>query len=354
MKKVSFPMRGEFNKTVQERVEQYFSERSLSKFADWRMVLNTVSILTLLVVSYIMLVFFSDSLLMAVLSTFGLSQAFVLLGFNIMHDGNHGSYSKSKKINRVMGFTSDLAGASSFLWRHKHNILHHTYTNIDELDGDLLSDGLLRLSPNQKWRPWHRFQHLYAIPLYSLLTLSWVTVNDFKKFFGGFCRITVSDGISFFLAKLFYFGYMIVLPLFFHPVLHVLVAFVVIHLVFGFTLSIVFQLAHTLEGNTFPSPDSATGRIENEWAVHQVETTVNFARKNRILTWYVGDLNFQIEHHLFPKVCHIHYRKISGIVEETCRSFSVLYVSYPTLRSALAAHFRFLRTLGKSPAVAPT
>ncbi len=329
MRKISFAIRGQFARTLQIRVEQYFAERGLSKFGDWRMLLKTAIILTWIVASYVLLVFFSNSLVIAAITACAVSQGFVLIGFNIMHDGNHGSYSKSKNINRVMGFTLDLIGGSSLLWRQKHNILHHTYTNIDELDDDLHTAGLLRLSPNQKWRPWHHFQYLYAFPLYSLLTLSWVTYSDFREFFGGrigvydFRRITVSDAILFFLTKLFYFGYTIALPLFFHPFLHVLVTFVVIHLVLGFTLSIIFQLAHTLEGNTFPSPDAATGRIDNEWAIHQVETTANFARQNKIVTWYLGGLNFQIEHHLFPKICHIHYPEISRIVEETCRAFSV-------------------------------
>ena len=359
MAKISFPNRGEFNKTLQSRVEQYFTERDLSKYGDWRMLSKTAIILPWLVVSYVLLVFFSTSLLMAAITAFAVCQGFVLIGFNIMHDGNHGSYSRSKRINRVMGLTLDLIGGSNLLWRQKHNILHHTYTNIDQLDDDLHTSGLLRLSPNQRWRPWHRFQHLYAFPVYSFLTLSWVTYNDFRKFFGrrigayDLRKVSASDATLFFLAKLFYFGYMIALPLFFHPFLHVLVTFVSIHLVLGFTLSIIFQLAHSLEGNTFPSPDADTGLIDNEWAIHQVETTANFAPKNWILTRYLGGLNFQIEHHLFPKICHVHYPEVSRIVEENCRSFSVLYVSFPTVRSAIAAHLRFLRTLGTPPTITP-
>ena len=358
MRKVSFPVRGEFNKTLKGRVEQYFAERGLSKSGNWRMLLKTAIILGSLATSYVLLVFFSASLLMAVITALVISQIFVLIGFNIMHDGNHGSYSKSKRLNRLMGFTIDLIGGSHLLWRQKHNILHHTYTNIDELDDDLKSAGLLRLSPDQKLRPWHRFQHLYAFPVYSLLTLSWVTYTDFKKFFSGrigsykLRKISASEGTLFFLTKIFYFVYMIGIPLLFHPVLYVLIAFVVIHLVVGLTFSVTFQLAHTLEGNTFPIPDHDTGGIDNEWAIHQVETTANFAPGNSLAAWYLGGLNFQIEHHLFPEICHMHYPQISKIVKETCRDFSIAYVSYPTVRSAIAGHYRFLRTLGRNTAMA--
>ena len=358
MRKVSFPVRGEFNKTLKGRVEQYFAERGLSKTGNWRMLLKTAIILGSLATSYVLLVFFSASLLMAVITALVISQIFVLIGFNIMHDGNHGSYSKSKRLNRLMSFTIDLIGGNHLLWRQKHNILHHTYTNIDDLDDDLKSAGLLRLSPDQKLRPWHRFQHLYAFPVYSLLTLSWVIYTDFKKFFSGrigsykLRKMSASEGTLFFLTKIFYFVYMIGIPLLFHPVLYVLIAFVVIHLVAGLTFSVTFQLAHTLEGNTFPLPDHDTGGIDNEWAIHQVETTANFAPGNSLAAWYLGGLNFQIEHHLFPEICHMHYPQISKIVKETCRDFSIAYVSYPTVRSAIAGHYRFLRTLGRNTAMA--
>jgi linoleoyl-CoA desaturase len=321
------------------------------------MYVKTAIILAWLVTAYLLLVFFSASLIMAIISAFAVAQGFVLVGFNIMHDGNHGSYSRNRKVNRVMGFTLDLIGGSSMIWQQKHNILHHTYTNIHEIDDDISTGGLLRLSPDQKWRPWHRFQHLYAFPFYSFMTLSWVGFNDFRRFFKGrigdyeLRKPTSAETTLFFLTKLFYFGYTLVLPMFFHPVLYVLLTFIGIHLVLGFTLAIIFQLAHTVEGNAFPQPDGKTGNMENEWAIHEVETTANFAPDNKWAAWYLGGLNFQIEHHLFSKICHIHYPAISKIVKKTCREFSVVYVSYPTIRSAVAAHIRFLKKMGRQSAL---
>lgn len=354
-KKISFPARADFYKTLKRRVAEYFIDNQLPRTGTRRMFVKTGIILSWLAVSYLLLVFFSTSLVMAIISAFAVAQGFVLVGFNIMHDANHGSYSKNKRVNNLLGFTLDLIGGSRMLWKQKHNILHHTYTNIDELDDDIHSNGLLRLSPRQEWRSWHRFQHLYAFPVYSLLTLSWITFGDFNKFFTGrigeyeLRKPSVPEATIFSLTKLFYFGYMLVLPLLFHPILHVLIAFVGIHLILGFTLSIVFQLAHTVEGNTFPTPHQESGEIENEWAIHQVETTANFAPRNKLAAWYQGGLNFQIEHHLFSNICHIHYPAISKIVQKTCLEMGVPYVSYPTVRSAVLGHFRFLRNLGKKP-----
>jgi linoleoyl-CoA desaturase len=350
--KISFPAREGIHDTLKQRVHEVLAQEGAAPTGDLRMMVKTAVILAWLVTAYVLLVFFSTSLVMAIISAYLLAQAFALVGFNVMHDAVHGSYSKSRWVNKVMSYTLDIVGGSQWLWQHKHNILHHTYTNIAAMDDDLETFGMLRLSPEQPRRPWHRFQHLYAFPLYSLLTLSWVTFADFRKFFTrriGDYRLpkpTASEATLFFLTKMFYFGYMVLLPLFFHPVLHVLLAFVGIHLVLGLMISVVFQLAHTGEGTSFPQPDSSTGRLPREWAVHQIETTADFAPNNRLVSWYLGGLNFQVEHHLFSRISHVHYPKLQPAVERTCRELGIRYTCHPTVLAALVAHYRLLRSLG--------
>ncbi len=356
MKKVTFSARVGFYEQVKKRVNHHFEANNLSKHANWRMVIKSAVIFAWLATGYVMLLYAASSLVMAIISAVAVAQGFVLVGFNIMHDGSHGSYWKNKRANWLMGFTLDLIGGSNMFWRHKHNILHHTYTNINELDDDIQVGSIMRFSPEQAWRPWHRFQHWYAFPAYSLMTLLWVTLGDFRKFFTGrigdykLPKPSAGESFLFFLTKIFYFGYMLVLPMFFHPVLHVIAFFLVVHVVLGCTMATIFQLAHVVEDNTFPAPDPNSGEIDNEWAIHQVETTANFASKSKIAAWYCGGLNFQIEHHLFPRICHIHYPTINKIVEQTCREFGIKYVSHPTLREAVVAHFRFLRDLGQNDA----
>jgi linoleoyl-CoA desaturase len=355
LKTVRFPARVGFHETLKKRVDQYFTEAGKHKTGDWRMFLKTGIILAWFALAYLLFVFFAPSLLLSICTILILAPGVALISFNIIHDGGHKSYSRYKTVNWLMGFVLDLIGGSSFLWRQKHNILHHTYTNIYGLDSDLSTSGLLRLSPHQRWRPWHRFQHIYGFPVYSLLTLSWVMFSDFRKFFSGHIgqyklrAPTLLEAGLFVLAKLFYIGYMLVFPAFFQPLPHVLIAFVVMHILLGFTLSLVFQLAHTVEHNAFPTPEAHTGIMAREWAVHEVETTANFAPTNALASWCLGGLNFQIEHHLFPHICHIHYAAISAIVRKTCDEFALSYVSYPTVRAAVAVHYRFLKTLGSRP-----
>jgi len=358
MQKISFPQKGEYYFELKNRVEEYFKDKNLKPTGNWNMYLKTFMILALFVLSYLSLVFFSNTLVTALISAFFLAQAFILIGFNIMHDGNHGSYSKNKTVNRIMGYTMDMIGASHMLWKQKHNVMHHTYTNIDGMDEDIDTSGILRLSPNQEWRFWHKFQHIYAFPVYSLLTLSWIVVNDFVKLITGkigtqkIKKVKFKDNLFFYVSKTLYFGYMIILPLFFHPISYVLFFFLFVHLILGFTLAIVFQLAHTVEQNSFPVPEPQSGNIKNEWAIHQVETTANFAPKNKLAAWYLGGLNFQVEHHLFTNICHVHYPQISKIVNQTSKEYSVEYISYPTVLSAIIAHLKFLKRMGSEPQLA--
>ncbi|RPI22912.1 MAG: acyl-CoA desaturase [Acidobacteria bacterium] len=357
--KITFARGTGFHSELKQRVERYFKERGIGTTGDARIFVKSAIILTAMAASYIFLVFFAASWPGALLGVLAMSQTLALVGLNIQHDGNHGSYSKSKRVNWVMGFTIDVIGGSHFLWRQKHNILHHTYTNIDELDDDLHTTVLLRFSPDQKLRPWHRFQHWYAFPIYSLLTLSWVTVGDVRKLITGrignyrLNPLSWKDLTLFVVMRSLYFCLALGLPLYLHPVSYVLAAFLGVHLLLGFTLAMVFQLAHTVDGNTFPAPVPGTSKIENEWAIHEIETTADFARANPLVSWYLGGLNFQIEHHLFPRICHVHYPEISKIVEATCVEFGISYLAFPSIFAAVKAHVKHLKAMGRAPVSSP-
>jgi linoleoyl-CoA desaturase len=128
----------------------------------------------------------------------------------------------------------------------------------------------------------------------------------------------------------------------------VFAGFITMHFIAGVILTVVFQLAHTVEGTTHPVPDE-TGTIENNWAVHQMNTTVNFSRQSRLISWYVGGLNFQVEHHLFPTICHVHYPEISEIVKTTAEEFGIPYLENRTFMDAVNSHIETLRRFGRLP-----
>ena len=283
------------------------------------------------------------------------------IGFSIAHDALHGAYSWNARINGMLGLTFELLGASSYLWEIKHNVIHHTYTNIHGMDEDLEVSPLLRLSPNSQHRSIQRYQHFYAFIAYSFSTLHWVFLKDYinisKRNLGPYRNISHPSGqIALLIGmKIFYYLYMIVLPLLLLDITwwQFVIGFMTVHILASVIMGVVFQLAHVVEGPAHL--DSADGTlIEDAWMVHEMKTSANFGRRNKLLCWYVGGLNFQIEHHLFPKICSIHYPAISSIVERVARVHGIPYHHHPTLRSAIASHYRMLKWLGNPALVHAT
>lgn len=280
------------------------------------------------------------------------------IGLSVMHDANHGAYSKRPWINTVIGYSLNLIGANKFNWKIQHNVLHHTFTNVHDEDEDISPRGVLRMTPHSDWRPIHRYQHIYAWFLYGLMTIAWMVAKDFarlrKYHFNGLAKkhkanIT-QEWVILIITKLNYLGYIFIIPLIFTalPWWQILIGILIMHYIAGFLLAIIFQPAHVSDGAEFPLPDN-NHALENNWAIHQLITTTNFSNTSKWFTWYVGGLNFQIEHHLFPNVCHVHYRKIAAIVKRTAADFGLPYRSSKTFIAALACHAKLLRQLGRKP-----
>jgi linoleoyl-CoA desaturase len=349
---LKFDAGDEFHHELRRRVSQYFKRTGLRQRGCAAMYRKTAIILLWFIASYVLLVFFAAAWWQAVPLTLSLGFAMAAVGFNIAHDGGHRAYSERPWINKLMALSLDLLGGSSFVWARKHNSIHHSYTNITEHDDDINLGFLGRLSPHQKRLKVHRLQHFYLWALYGLLPIKWQFLDNFQSVLTGrigphpLSRPRSWDLVLFVAGKLLFFSLALVIPIILHPTWLALLTYVAASFVEGVTLSVVFQLAHCVEEATFPLPQPAAGRMANAWAVHQVETTVDFARGSKLLSWLLGGLNFQIEHHLFPQVCHTHYAALAPLVEQTCKDFGVRYVANPSLIAGLASHYRWLRRMG--------
>jgi len=303
--------------------------------------------------SYLLLVFGADQAWQAALLSLSLGLAAAGIGMNVQHDGSHGSYSTDRRVNRAMALSLDLLGGSSYVWKHKHNVLHHTWPNVAGVDDDIDTGGLARFAPVQPRRRLHRFQHLYMWPLYGLLAVKWHLFDDFAALATGrlgeqrLPRPGRADVLTLVGGKLVFATWAFGLPLLRHPASTVALVYLASAAVVGLTLSVVFQLAHCV-----PEAIPVPGRPVS-WAVRQVESSVDFARGSRVLGWYLGGLNFQIEHHLFPQVCHVRYPGIAPLVEATCHEFGVSYHALPTFWAAVAAHYRLLERLGRGELAPP-
>jgi Fatty acid desaturase len=361
MPKVTFSKnKTQFHNTLKNKVDDYFKQNNISKTGDWRLYSKTIILVFSAVSIYFSLLYFYNELpvwsLLLMCSILGL--VFASIGFNIMHDACHGSYSKKEWLNNIMGYSLNVLGGNSFIWKQKHNIIHHTYTNVDGVDDDIAKSPLIRQCYTQKWVPAHRFQHIYLFPLYAISSIAWIFLMDFKKFFEKkiyttkLWNVDAKETFIFWLSKIYYVIAFIVIPIWIVGLNVWAIGFFMMHITMGLSLALVFQLAHVVEGAHF---EFANGdlTIENDWAIHQVLTTANFAPKNLLVRWYVGGLNYQIEHHLFPRISHVHYPDISKIVKEVCAEFDIPYNEFSTTRRAVISHLKTMRDLGKAPAMAP-
>jgi linoleoyl-CoA desaturase len=345
-----------FFPTLKKRVDGYFSSQQIKKQGNRRLYIKAAILLTTYIAPFVLMltVPFSAPVQIAIWCLMGFALAGI--GMSVMHDANHGAFSKNKQLNLVMGYTLNLLGGSVANWKMQHNVLHHTYTNVADMDEDIDDKLLMRFCPHSERKPYHRFQFIYVIFFYSILTLYWVTLKDFVQFFQyrkhkAFCEEKKSNTrkiLQIIALKIVYFFVLMYLPIAIIglPAGTTILGFVIMQAIAGFILALIFQLAHTVEGTLHPLPNEV-GVIENDWAMHQLQTTANFSRKNKWISWYVGGLNFQVEHHLFPYISHVHYPYIAEIVRETAEEYGVPYLENRTFYGAVASHFAFLYQLGK-------
>jgi len=345
------------HKDLRARVKAHFKDKGVDYHANPTMVSKTIIIMAMYFVPYALILTLPLPVWGLWLLTVAMGVALAGIGMSVMHDSCHGAYSSNKTVNNILSYSMNLIGGNRFNWVIQHNQKHHTYTNIYGHDEDLENGNVIRLSPYSEWLWFHKYQHIYSWFLYSLGTLSWVTIKDFKQFGGLYREQTGSKKLNFATevmilvgSKLLYYGYTVVVPFLVLDlsIWAILAGFLTMHFVAGFILSVTFQLAHVVENTAHNNgKDLKDNTIHDSWAVHQVKTTANFARNSKLLNWYLGGLNFQVEHHLFPNVCHVHYREVSDIVKETVEDHGIAYNEYPTFFQAVKSHYRTLKHFSK-------
>lgn len=346
----------DFYPTLRARVTAYFQENNISRHANATMVTKTVVLLLVYFVPLALMytgMITHPLILLLLWIIMGLGMAGI--GMSIMHDANHGAYSSDPRVNNALGLLLNIVGGNADFWKIQHNVLHHTYTNVEGADEDIDLPYLLRMSPHQK-RYWvHRFQHIYAFILYGFMTLPWITFKDVFQLRDYYKRGLIPAEkplarliLRSIVTKIVYYIVLVILPIMLIPVSPwwTLLCFFAMHFVAGMMLGLIFQTAHVMPSTEFPLPDS-NGNIDSNWAAHQLLTTTNYAPNSRIFAWYVGGLNFQVEHHLFPNICHVHYKKIADIVRTTAQEYGLPYNSQKNFLLAVRDHIKVLYQLGR-------
>ena len=356
------PRKKEFIKELRSRVRDYFAENEISQYANREMYIKSVLIMMAWMGTWAWIM--SDTLSNNVFAFFMvyllLGFVHILIAFNIMHDATHDAYSSSKKVNKILGYSMDFVGGNQYLFRRMHGA-HHGYVNIHGIDVTLETHGLFRFTPDEPWLPKHKYQHFYTFGLYALAMLQWVTLKDFKWFFGEShignqknIKHPRSEYLILFIGKTIFYSLTLFLPMFFLslPWYTVLAAWVFMHILPGLTFALIFQVTHVYEGTTYPLPDE-DGNIDNNYALHVLETTADFSRHNRIGSWLMGGINIHVIHHIFPHVCHVHYPALTKILKEVCDEFGIEYQENPNLWVALKKHYQILKHLSFPDATVP-
>ncbi|HEU4719703.1 MAG TPA: acyl-CoA desaturase [Bacteroidia bacterium] len=351
------PTEKQFAAAVRKNVGDYFREKGISTKGNGWMYVKAAVLLGTYIAPFVVLLTVPVGWPLALLLVFlmGIGEAGV--GMSVMHDAVHGSFSAKKSVNELFSWSMFLLGSNIFNWKVQHNILHHTFTNIYGYDEDIETKAVIRLCDHAPRKKFHRFQLIYAFFFYGLMTLSKLT-TDFSQLIAynrrGITREQKrnpsAEMLKLIAGKLAYLFIILGFPLLFTSFTwwQILTGFAILHITAGMIMSTIFQMAHVVEGTEQPVPDEK-GVIAHDWVVHEMRTTSDFAPKNHFLNWYAGGLNFQIEHHLFPNTCHIHYRKIAPIVEQTAQEFGIAYNRKPTFGAALVSHLKRLKELGKQP-----
>lgn len=347
-----------FYKTLNQRVNQYFKNNKLRKTGNMVLFTKAILMFCILLIPYIVLLNYNLSVPLQLLICVVMGIGMAGIGMNVMHDSNHNSFSSKQWINELLGTSIYFLAGNVYNWKIQHNLLHHSYTNIETLDEDIDIQGTIRLSKHTPWKPFHLYQPIYAFVLYGLLTINWALVVDFKQMPRYLKqKLSVDGEINPFrewtlliLSKIMYFIFWLAIPI---SILSIsftewFIGFFVMHFVAGLILSIIFQMAHVVQNINTKSIEEAN-QNPLDWATHHLSTTCNFATNNRLMTYLIGGLNFQIEHHIFPNISHIHYPAIAKIVKHTSTEFNIAYHEHSTFKKAFLSHIKQLKKLAKPP-----
>lgn len=347
-----------FFKELHEEVNAYFKEKGIAKTGNslffFKIGLYFGSVLlfyALMLTSTSLTTFYLFYLLMAL--------AVLLTAFNVSHDASHGVAVKSKFWNRILFQLSfNLQGNNAYVWGKNHTESHHLYTNIEGSDIDVLNNPLVRMTETQPLKWFHKYQYLYTPVLYLLYSLNWFLFRESMMLFNRTSRtiqieIPKKEVATLIFFKLFYIGYMIVLPIVLLPYgwQNVLLAFLLNHFMVSIIFTAVLGVSHLSDFVIHPLPDE-TGKVSMSWAKLQMGTSVDYNVDSKFLNWTLGGFNAHALHHILPHVCHVHYLDIAPIFRRLAKKHGLVYMEM-TYGQALSSHVRFLKKMGQQEEVEP-
>lgn len=341
----------EFSRELNKAVQTYFSSKKNGKYATPFAWLKVTILLSLYFIMYFSAVFWTTDTVFNILLYVAWGVISLLLVFNVGHDAVHNAFSKYTFVNKILGYSFNLVGANSYSWKLKHNEAHHNFTNIKSLDHDPELTPFMRVSPQEPYLGHYRWQPWYWIFVYSLFSLLIIFIADILIFFQVprneyRLKQPLSEWIILFLTKALYILIALFIPVTIgnFSATELCIAFVLLHFVNGIIIGLVFQPSHYFYESVFYENDESLKN--NNWFVHQLNTTTDIAPQNRLLSQVLGCLNANVPHHLFPRICHVHYPDLSELVKETCMKHKITY-HRKSFGEAIRSHVKHIKVLSR-------
>lgn len=344
-------------RALKESTRNYFQGSGKSRHADQVMWIKMSLFFLLTVSGYILLITFGAMSLVFACSTYLLFMfSSTLFVVTVAHDASHKALFKSKMANRLLSYSWNFVGISRNLWEIKHHHSHHIYTNIPNRDVDIAESPLLRFSPGYRYRSYYRYQHLYAPFLYILFGIFFVFVKDFVNFFTkkfhpyGAGKLPKLFLVQLLFTKLVYLTVSFIIPLMVLPYAwwQVLAMYGVSLVICGVFMLLILVVPHINEDAAMHESGYSI-KNQDEWALHQVQATIDSSVNSALLNWFTGGLNTHLVHHLFPEVCHIHYIQLTRVIKKELKERGIMYKEKTFARS-ITDHFKYLKLMGMEPA----
>ncbi len=336
--------------TLQQRVEAYFTHNKCRKTGNNWLYIKSFFFLTSYILAYgFILMVHSDTMGWGVNIAF----CYALMGFltvplilNIGHEAVHNTFSTHSRLNKMLTWIFNLVGADAAIWHYRHIHAHHAFTNVVGYDHDIGQSHLARLAPDAVYFKVHRWQHFYMPFMYLIYTLNWLIYRDFKDYYQLFkiSKPNWRGWTRLILSKIFYFSYILILPLylFWDNRSLVIGSFLLMQAVMSVTTFLILVSTHLGEEAVFPMPNSEND-FSHTWAAHQLLTTTDFAPNSWLVTQLFGGFNLHVVHHLFPHISHIHYPALTQLVRETAQEFGLTYNQFPSFGQTIVSHFKLLK-----------
>ena len=348
----------DFYKELNDKIEQYFTEKGISKTGNRTMIFKIMLYFSLDILFY--------GLMITSTTTIGFYIFYLLMGlsvlltaFNVSHDAAHGVAVKSKFWNKLLfSLSFNLQGNNAYVWGKNHNESHHLYTNVEGSDIDVLNNPLFRMTESQELKWFHRYQFIYAPFLYLLYSINWFFFRETLMLFNYSSRtiqieIPKNEVVKLVIYKLLYIIYMIILPIYLLPFgwTIVLLAFLLNHFMVSLLFVGVLGVSHLSDFVEHPVPDQ-DNKLSMSWPKLQMCTSVDYNAGSTFFNWTLGGFNAHALHHLLPNICHVHYLEILPIFRELAKKHGLTYMEM-SYRKSLASHFRFLKAMGTLQAFKP-